>query len=132
MRDNMGLYKGKRNPNGEWVEGNLIIFPKTKRTKIMVWEWADLDFNAIEVRPETVGQYTGRTDKNRKRIFEGDVVRCVRTGCDGKTMVGYIVFDDCCFSVKERKTPNQPAMDLCDDFEIIGNIHDNPELLEVK
>ena len=82
----------------------------------------------VEVIPETIGQFTGLTDKNGKKIFEGDVVRCVRTHCDGKEVVGHIIFRDCCFCVK--KGIDSPAMDLCDDFEVIGNTYDNPELLE--
>ena len=63
------LFRGKRTDNGKWVEGHLIVFPKSKITKIMVWNMADIDFDAIEVRPETVGQFTGLTDIHGKRIF---------------------------------------------------------------
>ena len=84
------------------------------------------------VYTDTLGQFTSLTDKNGVKIFEGDIVRCNRFSCDGKDMVGHIVYSDSGFCVKEHKTPNEPSMSLCDDFEIIGNIHDNPELLEVR
>lgn len=80
------------------------------------------------VYTDTLGQFTGLTDKNGKKIFEGDIVRCIRTHCDGNAVVGHIVFGDCCFCVK--KGIDRPAMDLCGEFEIIGNIYDNPELME--
>ena len=89
------------------------------------------DEGTYRVEPETVGQYTGLNDKTILGIFEGDIVRCNRFACDKEDMVGYIVYSDCGFCVKDHKSPNMPAMDLCDDFEVIGNLHDNPELLEV-
>lgn len=117
---------------GIWVYGG--IFPGTGDYSIIYGEnHENLSVAGLGkhvVWSDTVGQFTGLTDKDGKRIFEGDIARCVRTGCDGKEMVGIIIFKDCCFCIKENKSINQPAMDLCDDFEVIGNIHDNPELLE--
>ena len=117
------LFRGKQEDNGKWLEGNLIVW-KDGSCSI---EPGSLNVAMACVIPETVGQFTGLT-KNGKKIFEGDVVRCVRTHCDGKEVVGHIIFRDCCFCVK--KGIDSPAMDLCDDFEVIGNIHDNPELME--
>ena len=118
------LFRGKHFVSGKTVYGNYLVFCDTAHLIVN-------DGGNYRINPETVGQYTGMTDKNGVKIFEGDIVRCNRFACDGKDMVGYIVYNDYCFSVKEHKTPNSPAMGLCDDFEIIGNIHDNPELLEV-
>lgn len=131
------LFRGQTRRKGEkvrmdgtpvesnWVYGGIFQGPN----RSVIYGYDPIEKHVVY--SETVGQFTGLTDKTGKKIFEGDIVQCIRTMCDEKQMVGHIVYDDCCFSVKENKTPNQPAMDLCDDFEVIGNIHDNPELLEV-
>lgn len=144
------LFRAKRLDSGEWaysksIAANTPLEGGDERWFIGAGQPADqyIDKNgnmiAVEttgkclfyaIDPETIGQYTGLTDKNDKKIFEGDIVRCKRTHCDGEEMVAHIIYSDCCFSAKEKKTINQPAMDLCSDFEVIGNIHDNPELLE--
>lgn len=85
--------------------------------------------------PETVGQFTGRVDKNGNRVFEGDIIRI--TAFAPNIFVGVILWDDhdqCYLIVKD------PIEQIhIDDFgnygkpsyyEVIGNIHDNPELLE--
>ena len=122
------LFQGKRKDTGGWVEGCLFIDDKGEKHEILV---GYVNYRiSWEVDPATVGQFTGQTDKNGKKIFEGDIVRCIRSGLDRKEMVGQIVYGDCCFCVKEQKGANRPAMDLCVDYEVIGNIYDNP-LLDV-
>ena len=98
-----------------------------------------------KVDPSTVGQYTGLTDKNGKKIFEGDIVERKGVtiwenyeGPDGKTWSrstnrkkdeqGIVRYDDS----KTQFTTNNPCIWLgyYDDMEVIGNIHDNPELLK--
>lgn len=108
---------------GIWVYGG--IFPGAGDYSII---YTHDPIDKYSVYTDTIGQFTGLTDKHGTKIFEGDIVRCVRTHCDGKEVVGHIIFEDCCFCVK--KGIDRPAMDLCGEFEVIGNIHDNPELLE--
>lgn len=128
------LFRGKRVDNGEWIEGNyewyhkppkhIISNPYTGETKGVI--------------SETVGQYTGLKDKNGKKIFEGDIVQYQPSHMCEPT---YSVVEYCADKY------NYPAFDLKKhDYEanglqcaheegigceVIGNVHDNPELLEV-
>ena len=133
------LFRGKQ-PNGKWEQGDLTQFciDEELTTKISNHE-VKATLNGLrvvtytnEVIPETVGQYTGLTDKNGKAIFEGDIVKF----CDIK---GVINFGMGCYCVKTNKpdwkSRNNPAIDIVlneyeNELEIIGNIHDNPELLK--
>ena len=90
--------------------------------------------NKWAVYTDTLGQYTGILDKNDKRIFEGDIVRVqdniiTSPFCDGIT--GKVVYDECAFFI-EPKNPmdSQWLFNECAVYEVIGNIHDNPELLD--
>lgn len=125
------LFQGKTY-GGEWVYGSLVhrtMFYGDPCDDYIILSGGEFHcdfYDDSPVIPETVGQFTGLTDKTGKKIFEGDIVRCLRFHCDGKEMVGHITYHNSCFCVKENKGPNQPAMDLCVDFEVIGNIYDRP------
>lgn len=90
-----------------------------------------------EVIPETVGQFTGLTDENGKQIFEGDIVEPVLTGGTHKGFSWgrqVVVFDRGAFGLKSRRGEITPMCNYAANvrFKVWGNIHDNPELLEVK
>lgn len=135
--------RGKRIDNGKWVYGSLLIDYVTGKFFIhaignsvndsdKVGEEGILNFVAFEVIPETAGQYTGLKDNNGKEIYEGDIVR---------TALGYtqkVIWSDMYAAFvavyKDKDRLNRSSMPYrvdCTD-EIIGNIHENPELLGVK
>ena len=138
------LFRGKRLQGGEWVEGYFfksdinkkergsgkasIIFTPDCDTFITVPEC----HNSFMVVSDTVGQYTGLKDKNGKRIFEGDVAKVLQ----GKYKdIAYVGFENGAFMLYP-KTGNIYERTLWEywyndwDVEVIGNITDNPELLE--
>ena len=122
------LFRGKRIDNGEWIYGDVVQFPTHGIVRIVEQEPSYKD---AEVDSETVGQYTGMTDKNGKKIFEGDIVKLPH---DTKSMNGKIEYieEDCIYYLT-YKTSRVPFGVFFNGFEleIIGNIHENPELLEV-
>lgn len=140
MRENTGLYHGKRVDNGEWVEGCFVavknkcyigqeVTESTKSVSCLNGTWYGFD-NFYEVIPETVGQYIALHDKNGAKIFEGDIIKNVWTG-DIHTVdwcVDCAVWVLPCITDQRRETTFMSYSG--DDYEIIGNIHDNPELLE--
>ena len=139
------LFRGKRTDNGKWVCGCLFeIWDET----YILWGTTNDVPNMIEVIPETVGQYTGLTDKNGTRIFEGDLLNGFEYPFLHDNAHNYFAevvwFDDCpAFGLYTHKNPlsavrgiSEGNCELIEDFdssqwEVIGNIHNNPELLEV-
>lgn len=143
------LFRGKRKDNGEWICGDLLQDVESGICAIVSYvnfggNIHDLSESCIfAVIPEIVGQYTGLTDKNGVKIFEGDIVKGTAYSA---TRIGVIVWIDeiSSFGVRYVNAPNPTAWDWenssilrcvslgkTDEFaaEVIGNIYDNPELL---
>lgn len=130
MRDNIGLFRGKRLDNGEWVEGFFVTWPDMPRAWILKpfckVSMCDRDvsgtINKYEVDPATVGQFTGLTDRNGKRIFEGDVL------LDSyDEMAGTVTYrpDDGMFAFISNEDEMYDFADVdSKSFEVIGTIHD--------
>lgn len=119
------LFRGKRVSDGEWVYGNLFI-PDREDTPTQICIGTSIIRITYDVIPETVGQYTGLKDKNDKRIFEWDVVKTSHKN-------GVIEWCDYCasFVVLCKGTfVTENTLSGHEELEVIGNIHDNPELLE--
>ena len=122
------LFKAKT-CNGEWVQGLLAH----KDNKWYISNKAGMPF-AFEVRPETIGQYTGLKDKNDKKIFEGDLIILMdRWYCAVEYDVEnarfilngeYVKNED-----EDEVTHSSFAPYYQNEIEVIGNIFDNPELL---
>ena len=124
------LFRGKRIDNGEWVEGDLV-HSVYKVGDACVGKFG-CTLGMHQVDPYTVGQYTGLKDKNGKRIFEGDIAKVLQ----GKDKdIAYVGFENGAFMLYP-KTGNIYERTLWEywyndwDVEVIGNITDNPELLE--
>ena len=135
------LFRGKRIDNGELVEGGIVHqtdFYGDSVDRYFIIDGTDTDDNigsAYRVLPDTVGQFTGLTDKNGKKIFEGDIIK-------GKFSNYAILADEAERAFVYGKSYKGGYKNLMSDYllkssypngiEIIGNIHDNPELLEVE
>lgn len=116
------LFRGKRVDKEEWVEGYYAL-----------WQMEHFIFPSSpmgrqrKVMPETVGQYTGRMTKDLTRVFEGDIL-LRSNGQKGKIIYNELYcFFDFVFLDKEL---NIPLYIVLSDSTVIGNIHDNPELLK--
>ena len=133
MRENIGLFRGKRIDNGEWVEGYLFcIWEKA----YILWGTTNGVPNMLEVDPDTIGECTGLRDKSGKLVFEGDIHRN-QAGWDYAIKFGaYLDYEECVegvgFYAENITTGEQYRMtsDTADWCNIIGNATDNPELLK--
>lgn len=137
MRENIGLYRGKRCDNGEWIEGCYIHLNANADFICQGRSFNSLIPINIEIIPETVGEYTGRNVGSDK-LYEGDIVEWIKkyddNWGDSKTFVGHSLViwdsDNDCWALK-TDTYIQPFNDfIWDNCYVIGSIHDNPELLK--
>lgn len=121
-------FRGKRLDNGEWIYGDLVH--TIKDTLILP---TDEGWNQYAVDPVTVGQYTGVKGKDDgKEIYEGDIVDMEVFGEEDIYFhcPVLIIFIDGAFHIAEdEESVWAPICNICIS-EVIGNIHDNPELIE--
>lgn len=132
------LFRGKRIDNNEWVYGSFCMDAIEQKKGpcgmdgfIRLFDFDNNKMQMCEVDRDTVGQYTGLT-ANGKKIFEGDIVRC---GTGRICKVVYFTSPSHCgfdlYAVNGFDAPSPIKWRLFADIEVIGNVYDNPELLEV-
>ena len=133
-------FRGKRIDSDEWIEGIPI---KTHIGTFIAFEenphycnqygYMEIDEICI-VDPESVGQYTGLTDKNGTEICEGDIVKGLFFYFDGVLVVSKVIFKDGSFGLEwSRGNVKEfyPFTSICNvSYEVLGNVYDNPELLK--
>lgn len=126
------LFRGKKNNSNDWVYGNLFN-PDKADTPTQICMGTHIVRICYEIDPETVGEFTGRTDKNGKKIFEGDIIKGKVHEMNGyRVRKGVVEYHDVGFIMNLEPNSWYDQKNIPPDCEIIGNIYDNPELLEVK
>lgn len=141
------LFRGKRVDNGEWVHGKglqqckdelgneiVAIFTDIVKSEKYIKKEGRYTLYYVPVKAETLGLYTGLKDKNRKKIFEGDILY------QGAKMLGVV-----CISARygisiQKKSSTWSLINfvldsdfdtsVLSDVEVVGNIYDNPELIK--
>lgn len=138
------LFRGKRIDNGEWEEGYLIVPEFAPERTFIGYLFAedDHDIDVVEVDPETIGQYTGLKDRHNNKIFEDDIMFL-----DSELQQTHGIVEFGKHSTRNSKVKEVgffvhwsnrllrtdigywASRKLC---QVVGNIYDNPELLEVR
>lgn len=124
-----------------WIEGSLIHITRTYKgeedeQECDIYQIINEDGAGFFIDKDTIGQYTGLKDKNGKEIYEGDIIHIPENWEEYGWASGEnyeIDFKDGRFRLKPKYKPNATGYDLefTNEIEVIGNIYDNPELLEV-
>ena len=125
------IFRGKRTDNGEWVYGNLFI-PDKKDTSTQICIGTNVIRITYDIDLSTIGQYTGLIDKNGTKIFEEDIVHFDYMGVNkGVNGTATVIFQNGQFGVLWGWHKDfVPLIGFCNTtIEVIGNMHDNPELL---
>ena len=134
------LFRGKRTDNGEWIDGSLLgidwcdkpsTYSIAPNTPVSVF---------YSVIPETIGQYTGLTDKNGVRIFEGDILKSTIKIIDYADVgfsishydeedIGIVEWRKDGFMIAHKSGTWARSFYGCENY-VIGTIHDNPDILK--
>lgn len=108
------LFRGKRVDNGEWIVGKDLL---QHQGRIFIQDFDNCE-QAYLIKTETVGQYTGLTDKNGKKIFDGDVIKAKY-----EEKNGYIKWNSDNASFQVKGIPSH-TLKRANELEVIGNIFD--------
>lgn len=134
------LFKAKRIDNEEWVEGNLLQTTAVSLKSFIVptscytfdkWDWAEW----LHIDTDTICQYTGLTDNDGNKIWENDIVNYLDTystesGYAEASCIGKVVWDNETLSFLVTNRMSAESYEVLDECAVIGNIFDNPEILE--
>lgn len=148
-------FRGKRLKDGKWIYGSLAdysmrILNTSVKKKIIfdnIASFATDNFGFVvndhEVDPETIGQFTGLIDRNGKEIYEGDIIRY--SDSLGLSFISPVAFYEGRFGIRMKYTSAHATLDRkgnyndghCHvdytiEYEVVGNIYDNPELMETN
>jgi YopX protein. len=126
------LFRGKRIDNGNWVEGCLIKRKYYVETTYYIGFIEMTSLTKVEVIPETVCQYVGITDKNSKKIFENDVVK-TKYGRLCQVVWASSPYYQCWDMIgleSKHQVPDWRDIWYKNNLEVVGNIYDNPRLVE--
>ena len=133
------LFKAKRKDNDEWVEGYYSKDPDLKIHYISSWNYYYTEGGLerepfdYEIIPYTLCEYTGMKDKNGNKIWENDIVKRPNERLrHPNTQVVWYQPDLCFYFVDIENWHEAIYQDSKDKIEVIGNVFDNPELLEVE
>ena len=134
------IFRGKDIHSGKWVEGNLILYKEPVTAKTLEGSFKnyyrikpfDVAFEEYEVDPKTIGQWTGETDKNGVKIFEGDILKI-----EYENLICYVKYIEDCFYIvgpEPTKLLNSLKLKVVLEIlrhgtEVVDNVHDNPEML---
>ena len=139
------MFRGKSKFDGKWMEGFLFQTECDgvkewciSRTPLSANDYSEILGDYAEVIPETIGQYTGLVDLKGKKIFEGDILKDVSDVGEERLYEVYYNEDLCAFMLDDQYwiTPTRDWLSNVDKnpttmmLQIVGNIHDNPELLK--
>jgi uncharacterized phage protein (TIGR01671 family) len=135
------LFRGKSTAFSDWVIGGYCKRTYLKRTRTHVGDYIVIIDKSeqgykhtgyIHVNPDTVGQCTGTPDKNKTLIYEGDVVKFVHPSPDVQSGIGVVMWnqDEMAWEFRVPGAYSWYHGYAGELYEVIGNIHDNPELLE--
>ena len=135
------LFRAKRVDNGEWVEG---YYTKLKWCNNIIYvaipDGAEIYsgnslYEMYEINPETICQYTGKSDEDGKKIFEGDIVGFIdlystESGYSESSCLGEVIWskEECCFYVTNRLSAE--SWEVLDECKVVGNVFDDKEILE--
>ena len=123
-------FRGKRLDNGEWLYGSLLVshFKDDKKERYFITQFSGNYTFEHEVNPATVGQFTGLKDKNGREIYEKDIL------FDESGVYAVVCYSMGTFCVDfgegfDLQYFTDGIHEICD---VVGNIHDDPELLKTE